>query len=441
MGLFRWLLGLFGVAAPSESSGPHRSASLPGTTRRAAAPRVWQRTRLAPLDRDKRKKPPPTFAAVKPEAPYRFARQGVGPGTRGVLASLSTRSGFLDLSTDLDRERLARWGLPPLATPDDLATWLNVPVGKLAWLSGRLVSGRRPPSVKQAHYVFSWKAKRSGGERLIESPKPLLKTVQTQILRGILDQVPPHPAAHGFTANRSILTNAEPHCGQAVVVKWDLADFYASVLFSRVVAIFRSLGFSREVALWLSSLTTSAIPADLPIPEGGPHALRRYLGRHLPQGAPTSPAVANLSAFSLDVRLSGLATAFGGRYSRYADDITISGDDAYVRRLRSVIPLVESVIRNERFHVHPTKRKVLRRGGRQSVAGVVVNEKPNVRRKDFDCLKAILYNATKHGAASQNRDAHPDFAAHLRGRIAHVAMLNPDRGAKLMRLYEQIEFA
>ncbi len=187
-----------------------------------------------------------------------------------MLASLRTQAGFLDLSIDLDRERLGRWGLPPLATPDELATWLNVPVGKLAWLSGRLVSGRRPPSVKQAHYVFSWKAKRSGGERLIESPKPLLKQVQSQILHDILDKTPPHNAAHGFTAHRSILTNAKPHCGQAIVVKWDLADFYASVRYSRVVAIFRSLGFSREVALWLSSLTTSAIPADLPIPAGGP---------------------------------------------------------------------------------------------------------------------------------------------------------------------------
>jgi hypothetical protein len=358
-----------------------------------------------------------------------------------MLASLRSQTGFLDLSTDLDWERLDRWGLPSLRTPDDLANWLDVPVGKLAWLSGRLVSGRRPPSVKQAHYVFSWKGKRTGGERLIESPKPLLKHVQTQILQGILDQVPPHAAAHGFAAGRSILTNAKPHCGQSIVGKWDLSDFYTSVRFSRVVAIFRSLGFSREVALWLGSLTTSAIPADLPIPNAGPHALRGYLGRHLPQGAPTSPALANLSAYSLDIRLSGLARSFGGHYSRYADDITISGDEAFARRLRNLIPLVESVIRQERFHVHPTKRQVLRSSQRQTVAGVVVNAKPNVRRNDYDRLKAILYNARKLGPASQNREAHPDFAAHLRGRIAHVAMLNPQRGEKLMRLYEQIKFA
>jgi hypothetical protein len=151
--------------------------------------------------------------------------------------------------------------------------------------------------------------------------------------------------------------------------------------------------------------------------------------------------LANLSAFSLDVRLTGLAKSFGGAYTRYADDIAISGDEAFARRLKNVIPLVETVIRQERFHVHPDKRKVLRHGQRQTVAGVVVNLKPNVCRNDFDRLKAILYNAVKHGAASQNHERHADFAAHLRGRVAHVAMLNPDRGAKLMRLYEQIRFA
>ena len=99
--------------------------------------------------------------------------------------------------------------------------------------------------------VYQWKAKRSGGGRLIESPKPLLKGIQTRILRDILDRVPLHAAAHGFAKGRSIASNAKPHCGQAVVVKWDLADFYPSVRFNRVVAIFRSLGYSREAAVWL----------------------------------------------------------------------------------------------------------------------------------------------------------------------------------------------
>nr|MDQ3331787.1 reverse transcriptase family protein [Planctomycetota bacterium] len=354
MGLLRWLLGLFGA-----NSGTAVAKAWTDQALRSTAGRPWRRPRLSSIRRNAvspplRRTPAPTT----PQPAYRFARQGVA----GMLESLRGRSSYLNLATDLDRTRLDRWNLPPLATPDELADWLEIPVGKLAWLSGRLVSGNRPPSTREAHYVFRWKAKRSGGARLIESPKPLLRQVQTKILREILDKVPPHAAAHGFVAGRSILTNAKPHCDRVVVVKWDLTDFYASVRYSRVVAIFRSLGFSREVALWLASLTTSAIAADLPFPESGPQALRPYLGRHLPQGAATSPALANLSAFSLDVRLSGLARAFGGAYTRYADDLTISGDDAFARQLKNVIPLVEKVIRQERFHVHAKKRKVIRRG-------------------------------------------------------------------------------
>ncbi|HEX6987275.1 MAG TPA: reverse transcriptase family protein, partial [Planctomycetaceae bacterium] len=427
MGLLRWLLSLFSGARPAAAV---RTATTPREKRR------WARARLGKIERPVRRTTERSNSRIVSEPPYRFARRAVGwPSLLG-----RRKTGYFDFSTDADRERLARLGLPVLATPDDVASLVGLPVGKVAWLTGRFYAGKRPPSVRQAHYVFHWRAKRTGGARLIESPKPLLREAQNRILREILDRVPPHPSAHGFTRDRSILTNARPHCGHAIVVKWDLTDFYASVRFNRVVAIFRSLGYSREAAIWLASLTTSAVPADLPLPEAGAHALTPYLSRHLPQGAPTSPALANLSAFSLDVRLSGLAKAFGGTYTRYADDLTISGDEAFARRLRNVIPLVELVIRNERFHVHPVKRKVLRRGQRQTVAGVVVNAKPNVRRDEYDRLKAILHNATKHGAASQNRSGRPDFAAHLRGRIAHVAMLNPHRGAKLLRMYEAIDF-
>lgn len=418
MGLLRWLISLFGGSGATED---RQSGQKSSPKKRAWKRAAFHRRLIRKIDR------PFSRAIEQQVSPYPFARRSVMTGSH------------LDLSVDIDRARLSRWGLPAFAIPDELAEWLGHPTGKIAWLTARFLPGERH-TVATSHYVYAWKRKRSRGARLIESPKLLLREVQSRILREILDRVPPHPAAHGFVRGRSISTNAALHCGQAVVVKWDLSDFYASVRFNRVVAIFRSLGYSREAAIWLGSLTTNAAPSDLPIEGVSMWDVRPYAPRHLPQGAPTSPALANLSAFSLDVRLSGLARSFGGRYSRYADDITISGDEAFARRLTSLIPLVETVIRQERFHVHPTKRQVLRRGQRQSVAGVVVNEKPNVRRKDFDCLKAILYNAVKHGPASQNREAHPDFAAHLRGRVAHVAMLNRERGDKLMRLYEQIKF-
>ena len=97
--------------------------------------------------------------------------------------------------------------------------------------------------------------------------------------------MPPHDAAHGFSAGRSIVTNAPPHVKQAVLVKFDLANFYPSVTFARVTAIFRSLGYSREAAIWLARLTTSALPANIPFVKQEPSAVLPYLRRHLPQGA------------------------------------------------------------------------------------------------------------------------------------------------------------
>src|SRR5690606_10172170 len=120
--------------------------------------------------------------------------------------------------------------------------FFDLKLGKLAWLTHRFDDGKRPAREQDAHYHFRWLPKRSGGHRLIESPKSTLKQTQLQILREILDRVPPHQAAHGFVRERSVRTNALPHVGQRVVLKFDLENFYASVRYSRVVAIFRSLG-------------------------------------------------------------------------------------------------------------------------------------------------------------------------------------------------------
>ncbi|MGQ0635193.1 MAG: reverse transcriptase family protein [Planctomycetaceae bacterium] len=347
---------------------------------------------------------------------------------------------WLDLTKDGDVDQLERQGLPVFQTPEELAGWLGISLGRLAWLTLRFDEGQRAASERQAHYHYRWAPKRSGGRRLIEAPKPAMRRAQQQILREILDKVPPHPSCHGFTSGRSILTNAAPHSGQRVVVRFDLENFYPTVTYSRVVAIFRSLGYCREAAIWLAQLVTSTLPTSSVrgnerLPDWQP-----FLRRHLPQGAATSPALANLSAFSLDLRLSGLARTFGARYTRYADDLTFSGDEQFLRSLAVFIPLTEQVVRSERFRTNKGKRRILRSNQRQRVAGVVVNERPNVCRADFERLKAILTNCVRRGPSTQNHDRHPDFAAHLRGRVAHVSMLNPGRGAKLLALFDGIDW-
>ncbi len=361
--------------------------------------------------------------------PYRFARPFV-----------LSKDDFGNLSTDTNPAALSRFDLPVLRTPEDLANWLGVPLGRVAWLTGRFFENERPQSEQVAHYHFHWVKKKTAGYRLIEAPKALLKFAQTQILRGILDRVPAHPAAHGFVKQRSIRSNAAPHLKSAWVMKLDLSNFYPSVTFSRVVAIFRALGYSREVSIWLGRLTTSTIPSNLASPDRRENTVWPYRLRHLPQGAPTSPAIANLSAFSLDVRLNGLAAKYHARYTRYADDLTLSGKGKSIPALREIIPMAEWIVRNERFHLNRGKRRVLKQHQRQSVTGIVVNQKLGVGRAEFDQLKAILTNCNRQGATSQNREGHADFASHLRGRIGHVMSVNPERGTKLLKLFRQIDW-
>jgi retron-type reverse transcriptase len=158
----------------------------------------------------------------------------------------------------------------------------------------------------------------------------------------------------------------------------------------------------------------------------------------LPQGAPTSPGIANAICWRMDKRLSALARKFGGDYTRYADDLTISGGEDLARRASKLLELVREIVRTEGLELNEAKTRVMRRGRQQRVTGVVVNEKTNVSRRDFDLLKAILHNCIKHGPASQNRQNVPDFREHLRGRIAHVMHIGPERGRKLMRMFERI---
>ena len=265
------------------------------------------------------------YVEVRGSPPYRYARYGSQTGH------------YLDLSRDGDQARLNRFGLPVFHTPEQLADWIGLPLNKMAWLVHRF-SGGRPDTVKEAHYHFHWVNKRQGGWRLIEAPKSTLKLVQTKILHELLDKIPVHSNAHGFAAGRSIVTNARPHVGQELLVKFDLANFYTTVTFARVVAVYRSLGYSREAAIWLGLLTTSSVPGNLGFDQQGPYVIVDYMRRHLPQGAPTSPALANLSAFGMDVRLSGLAKSYEAKYTRYADDLTFSGPAELSHGLRSLIP-------------------------------------------------------------------------------------------------------
>jgi RNA-directed DNA polymerase len=337
------------------------------------------------------------------------------------------------------RGTLASCGLPDLATTGDLAAWLGLRVEELDWFAD--LRGSNPPVGPLCHYRYAWVPK-SYGVRLIEAPKPRLREVQRRILRGILDPVPAHGAAHGFRPGRSCRSYAEPHVGREVVLRMDLRDFFSGIPARRIHAIFETLGYPQAVARTLTALCTNRVPIAVARRGGATWIQTKRLGApHLPQGAPTSPALANLCAFHLDLRLDALARSGEWQYTRYADDLALSGRDSLRRRIAGISTLVAAIAMEEGFEVNHRKTRIMHSSHRQLLAGVVVNERPNVRRQDFDRLKAVLNNCVRLGPASQQRDARLDFRAHLSGQIAHVRSLNPERGEKLQAIFHRIEWA
>ena len=336
----------------------------------------------------------------------------------------------------------AALAVPALDTVGDLAHWLGLPVAELLWYADQWRSNT-PATPQMRHYHYRWVPKQSGGVRLIEAPKLRLRAIQRRLLSQLLDQVAPHPAAHGFRRGHSCLTHARLHTGQAVLIRMDLKDFFPSIPAPRLHALFGKLGYAHNVAAALARLATHRTPslawsALPPASKPAPQALSQLRERHLPQGAPSSPALANLCAFRLDVRLHALAQSLGARYSRYADDLAFSGPAALARAADRFHVQVAAIALEEGFVINTRKTRIMRAGVRQQLTGIVVNRHPNLARDEFDRLKATLTNCARYGPAGQNRDGRDNFRAHLEGKVNYLAMLNPQRGAKLRRIFERI---
>ena len=346
-----------------------------------------------------------------------------------------------------------RWRLPELHDLGDLAALLGTDAGELEWFADPRRLARSTAEPRLQHYRVSHRVAASGAIRVLEAPKPRLRALQRRLLDDLPAHVPPHDAARGFRPGGSVRSYAVPHAGRPVVVRLDLEAFFASVTVSRVYGIWRAAGFPEPVAHRLAGLVTTVLPrsawASVPRPAGSDPRLldahwrlgRRLAAPHLPQGAPTSPAVANLAAYRLDVRLAALARAWGGRYTRYADDLALSGDRGWATGTSRLLDAVETVVREEGFRLNPRKTGVMPRGGRQVLGGLVVNDRPRVARAEVDRLRAVLHNCARHGAESQNREGHPAFAEHLLGRVAWVAQHDPVRGARLRAAYDAVDWS
>jgi len=329
-----------------------------------------------------------------------------------------------------DKEKLAKNNLPEFPNALALAEAMKITLGQLRFLAyNREVS-------KVSHYKRFYMQKKSGGKRLISAPMPRLKSAQYWILENILYKVPLHEAAHGFTPERSILSNATPHVGKDVVVNFDFKDFFPTLTFGRVKGAFLNLGYSQQIATILAALCTEPNVDEVEM-DGTTYYVSSG-ERFLPQGAPTSPAITNIICYKLDARMAGMAKSLNFNYSRYADDMTFSASGEDAKQVQKVIWRVKSISTSEGFNLHPDKLRIMRKGNRQEVTGIIVNDQVGVDRRNLKKFRALLHQIRQTGMAGKQWGAGKDLASSIWGYANFVAMVKPQKGLQLIAEVKEI---
>ena len=340
---------------------------------------------------------------------------------------------------------LRHWPVPEIDDLGGLALLLELPLEQLIWAADTQGRQRATRSGPLHLYRHTWRPRPGAAPRLLESPTPLLRAVLRRVLDRILVWVPVHPAAHGFVPGRSAPSNARAHVGADVVICLDLRTFFTSITAARVNGLFRVMGYPEPVAWTLAALCTHQTPAHVlaAMPAGGDSTVRHRQRaelrvRHLPQGSPTSPALANLAAHGLDRRLAGLADRLGLTYTRYADDLTFSGSSGNGIGVPRLVGVIGEIVRNEGFVLNTSKTRVRHAGERHEITGLVTNQQLSVPRAYHDQLRAVLHDAVMHGPAVANRAGLPNFRDHLAGRVGWVESVNPVRGRRLRAQFDAI---
>ena len=268
--------------------------------------------------------------------------------------------------------------------------------------------------------------KKSGGFRVISAPKRMLKSFLTytnKLLQAFYD-APEYVT--GFVPEKSVVDNAERHIGMNYVFNADLKDFFPSISKSRVWATLKCppFNFNDTIADAIAGLCSTEVYVN------------GETVRVLPQGSPCSPILTNIVCRPLDRRLYHLARKYNLRYSRYADDITFSGNRNVFHQGGEFRTELEEIIAKQHFIFNDKKTRLQKKSQRQEVTGLIVSNRVNVTREYVRGLDNILYIWEKYGEADayakflahytpkQNLHSHkPNMAAVIRGKLQYLKMV------------------
>ena len=263
--------------------------------------------------------------------------------------------------------------------------------------------------------------KRNGDRRIIHEPLPSLKEIQTWILEYILNpgaKTYVSSVAKAYMPKQSVRDNARFHKGQKYILCLDLKDFFGSISFRQVFSVFRNMGYSKALATLLSNIC--------------------ILNNALPQGAPTSPMLSNMVFKYYDDKIFEYCKERKIRYTRYADDLTFSGDF----NCKEVISFIRGLLSKTHFTINDSKTKIISRGNRQEVTGVVVNEKLQttaIYRKKIrqEVYYIIKFGVEKHLETIEWERPILEYLHHLLGRINFTLTINKN-DSEMQRYYEYI---
>ena len=264
-------------------------------------------------------------------------------------------------------------------------------------------------------------SKKSGGKRKINVPSKPLALCQKFIKEEILDNIKIHNASHGFSFNRSIISNAKMHLNREIVLNIDLKDFFPSISRKKVFYVFNVLcGYDNDLSHCLTKLV--------------------MYNDGLPQGACTSPILSNIVSYKMDLRLQKLAQKLNIVYTRYADDITFSGSRNVIND--KFLHVVTGIVNECGYLINDKKTRFQTQYGKQEVTGLLVNnEKVSVPNHYLKRIRQELYYIDKFGLKEHKKNCNiynKYYKEHLKGKIMFVYSIDKEKAVKLLEKYNSI---
>lgn len=259
--------------------------------------------------------------------------------------------------------------------------------------------------------------KKDKTERILNVPNLSLKVVQKWILKEILEKIFVSEQAMAFVPNKNGLReNAERHKKNIFLLEMDITNFFGTITEQQVYTLFCNIGYNSKVAGILANLCT--------------------YNNYLPQGAVTSPYIANLVCYHMDARINGYCSRKDIVYTRYADDLTFSSDNRML--LNKIEKFIKYIVTDEGFTINDKKTRYLSNDVKKTVTGITINDDSiHVDKKFKRDLRAQIYCSIKLKDYQNN--------SQILGKIAYVNSIEKGFRDKIIRyitnLITRTEFA